>query len=383
MDKYVSGRQRELKVGLSSYSENKTVIQTVGKVGVGTTNAEQYSLKVIGDTNIVGDINVSGASTFVGVATFGNDVYIDNQLYVSEIEISGSVVIGEDISTRNLFVSGVSTFIGTSDFNSDLNVDGYAQIENLDVTTGTIGTLFSSNSNLTNIYSTGISTFGITNILDNSSTNALTITQTGSGNALVVQPNTSGLVVTDAGFVGIGNSTPGEALQVSGNVRIGSSESNYIAFRGTSGDGAGEFNHTYIGERVYDPGTELSELFIFKGNDPDIATIGPDRIRLAAAEIRLDTYTVTTPLYGPFEDAATSVNLDTRVTVKGNGFVGVGTTNPISTLDVYGDFNVSGIGTIETLDVTIGASDFLSNTNLNNTGIATLDITIITQHYVS
>ena len=70
MDKYVSGRQRELKVGLSSYSENKTVIQTVGKVGVGTTNAEQYSLKVIGDTNIVGNINVSGASTFVGVSTF-------------------------------------------------------------------------------------------------------------------------------------------------------------------------------------------------------------------------------------------------------------------------------------------------------------------------
>ena len=87
MDKYVSGRQRELQVGLSSYSENKTVIQTVGKVGVGTTNAEQYSLKVIGDTNIVGNINVSGIST-LGVTSTTN------------------------LTSQQLFVSGVSTFIG-------------------------------------------------------------------------------------------------------------------------------------------------------------------------------------------------------------------------------------------------------------------------------
>ena len=36
--KYVSGKTRELKVGLSSYSEGKPSLQVTGNVGVGTTN---------------------------------------------------------------------------------------------------------------------------------------------------------------------------------------------------------------------------------------------------------------------------------------------------------------------------------------------------------
>ena len=56
MAKFLSGRQRNLNLGIRSFTENKTVLDTVGKVGIGTTDAEQYSLKVIGDTNIVGDL---------------------------------------------------------------------------------------------------------------------------------------------------------------------------------------------------------------------------------------------------------------------------------------------------------------------------------------
>ena len=36
--KYVSGKTKELKVGLSSYSEGKPSLQVTGNVGVGTTN---------------------------------------------------------------------------------------------------------------------------------------------------------------------------------------------------------------------------------------------------------------------------------------------------------------------------------------------------------
>jgi len=136
MDKYVSGRQRQLKVGLSSYSENSTVIQTIGKVGIGTTNAQNHSLFIVGSTNIEGDINVSGVSTFVGDGNFQNDLYVNKQLYVDEIDISNGIVVGEQITTKNLLVSGVSTFIGTSDFNSNLNVDGKAEIENIQVNNG-------------------------------------------------------------------------------------------------------------------------------------------------------------------------------------------------------------------------------------------------------
>lgn len=37
MAKYTSGRQKNLKVGISSYSENLTSLEVIGKVGVGTT----------------------------------------------------------------------------------------------------------------------------------------------------------------------------------------------------------------------------------------------------------------------------------------------------------------------------------------------------------
>ena len=46
MSKFLSGRERELKVGIVSYSENKTV------------------LEVVGNSNLTGSINVTGVSTF-------------------------------------------------------------------------------------------------------------------------------------------------------------------------------------------------------------------------------------------------------------------------------------------------------------------------------
>ena len=53
MAKYNSNRQQNLKIGISSYTEDKTVLEITGKVGIGTTNA-QYSLDVVGDINLTG-----------------------------------------------------------------------------------------------------------------------------------------------------------------------------------------------------------------------------------------------------------------------------------------------------------------------------------------
>ena len=94
MSKYLSKRQPNLNLGISSYTESNTVLQTIGKVGIGTTNAQNHSLFVVGTTNITGDINVGGASTFVGVGTFGNDLYVANQLYVGVVNVSGGSSIG-------------------------------------------------------------------------------------------------------------------------------------------------------------------------------------------------------------------------------------------------------------------------------------------------
>lgn len=138
--------------------------------------------------------------------------------------------------------------------------------------------------------------------------------------------------------VGIGTTNPGESLEVAGNIRVGSSSTqNYIAFRGTTGDNqpelGGPFNHSFIGERVWDPNTERSELVIIKTNDPG-GVSGPDRIRLVGAEIKFDTY--TTGYAGSFQEVATSPNNLNRFVIKSDGTIGIGTETTKALLDVRG-----------------------------------------------
>ena len=42
MSKFLSGRQSNLKLGVAGYTESKTVLETTGKVGIGTTDAQSY-----------------------------------------------------------------------------------------------------------------------------------------------------------------------------------------------------------------------------------------------------------------------------------------------------------------------------------------------------
>jgi hypothetical protein len=68
MAKFLSGRQRDLSVGISGYTENKTVLDIVGKAGIGTTDAGGRSLYVIGDTEITG---VTTLASNGGITTTG------------------------------------------------------------------------------------------------------------------------------------------------------------------------------------------------------------------------------------------------------------------------------------------------------------------------
>jgi hypothetical protein len=64
MSKFLSGRVPEFKVGIVSYSENKTVLEVtgnayaLGNVGIGTTNPTS-SLHVVGNTLVTGIITTS------------------------------------------------------------------------------------------------------------------------------------------------------------------------------------------------------------------------------------------------------------------------------------------------------------------------------------
>ncbi len=54
MAKYLSNKLKNLKIGITSYTENDTVLQIIGDVGIGTTNATT-------DLDIAGDIRVRGS----------------------------------------------------------------------------------------------------------------------------------------------------------------------------------------------------------------------------------------------------------------------------------------------------------------------------------
>uniref|UniRef100_A0A6C0DVX9 Uncharacterized protein n=1 Tax=viral metagenome TaxID=1070528 RepID=A0A6C0DVX9_9ZZZZ len=169
-------------------------------------------------------------------------------------------------------------------------------------------------------------------------TNGVNITQGGlnaTGNS-----NTVGNIFTTGGNVGIGTNSPVDTLDVKGTLRIGNStQSNSIIFSGTFGDNQSistGIGYTLIGERVYNS-TEQSELLLFKGND--IASpSGPDRIRLLAGEHRFDTLSLG--ISGNIDSVGSHTSASNKMIITSSGNIGIGTTSPISKLDVAGSLNV-------------------------------------------
>ena len=116
-------------------------------------------------------------------------------------------------------------------------------------------------------------------------------------------------------------------------LRIGNDpQSNWIAFRGVSGDDQVPFNYTMIGERFWG-GTESSELIIFKGNDSE-GSSGPDRIRMIASQFVIDSFTAPVA-EATLDEVATNPNLVRRLTLRQNGNLGLGTDDPVTKLDVH------------------------------------------------
>ena len=120
-----------------------------------------------------------------------------------------------------------------------------------------------------------------------------------------------------------GDMTGVGSITMSGDLKIGNGTSpNTIYFYGTTGDSPGDYNHTFIAERLWG-GTESSELVLFKGNDlgngneaVNVNGSGPDRIRHIAAAHLFQTY--TSPLAGSVEDVCTSSALESLFGIAAN-----------------------------------------------------------------
>ena len=130
INKFRSGRLSHQHIGITSFTEDKLV------------------LDVIGNTNISNDLTVGG------------------DLYAPNIIVSGTgTLIGDDITTRNLDVLGIATFrgnvsiAGTLTYEDVTNVDSVGLItarSGLDILSGTIGAGNTVGKNGSYLKSTGV-----------------------------------------------------------------------------------------------------------------------------------------------------------------------------------------------------------------------------------
>ena len=131
-------------------------------------------------------------------------------------------------------------------------------------------------------------------------------------------------------------------ITTANNVQIGGSTGNnfsHISF------GLPYNDQSYIGNRVWywAGGTSPlvnTELLLAKGNNTSYA-YDIDRIRLAAPNILFDTTSQSLSSTVGFENLATSTLFETRIIIREDGKVGIGTLTPTELLDVNGNANIS------------------------------------------
>lgn len=307
-----------------------------GNLGVGVTNpssklhidGDELVTGVITATTFNGQINagvstlgiatainlttqqliVSGLSTFVGVTTFQNDVYINGDLYVTDD------LIFDESTARNINVTGVGT------------------IFNLVSTAGTVTTFDSTTSTITNLSNTRL-TSGIATITDLNVTN-LNVTNSDFINLNANNANIDVGIVTDISgtrltYTGVGTITTLDTDTAS----INNLSSDYI--------NVGVATVTILNSGIGTI-TNLNNTFLNVSGVATITTLNSTNL--------------------------TSTNSDFTNLNADYGYISVGVVTDISGTRL----NYTGVGTIATLDTTNATIDYLTNTDLTVTGIATI-----------
>jgi hypothetical protein len=287
------------------------VIDSIGRVGIGTTNPGEKVSIIDGSQFIWGSGNTNtglrlqyglGTSFWVntpsgGTMSIGGIGTSAPSSGVINITSTGNVGIGIPTPTEKLHVAGNALITGTT-FTGNLIVTG--------------GT-------------------GINWISGSTSTDMLRITQTGNGNALVVEdstnPDSSPFVINQLGNVGIGTPTPAVALQISGNA-------NSVRYEG--------IDHVY--QEYYPQGISAGR-FGFIGYE----TSGSTNLNV------FNQVSGGTLIFG--------TELNPRMYISSSGNVGIGNSNPTQRLQIA----ISGSSTIG--GTSLSGSTLLVGTINNGIGI--------------
>jgi hypothetical protein len=103
MPKFLSDRKQKLKIGISSYTDNSTVLEVTGRVGIGTTDATA-DLFVSGDAIVTGVITASEISV-------SNNIDVENNVIVSGF-VTAAQYYGDGSTLDNILSNKIEVATG-------------------------------------------------------------------------------------------------------------------------------------------------------------------------------------------------------------------------------------------------------------------------------
>ena len=305
-------------------------------------------------SNLPIDIRVTGGTYSSGTATFTNNTggtfTVTGFSTGGGSEFTGGTVTGPTVFTGGLTANTISA---TTYYNlpTDIYVTGATYSNNTftytNNTGGTFNSLFNTMTGLTITGDLTVTAGTQSWFSGNSASDLVRITQTGSGNALVVEdstnPDTSQFVVDNTGNVGIGTNTPIAKLQISNtattvNPALYTSDFVILTAEGTApgfniisaGDASGNRG---VFKATRSRGT-LSSPTLPQSGDGTLSLLGAiyDGVtNLSTASIQMEVDGAVTANTAPQRivfATTTGSSRTERMRITSDGKVGIGTTTP-------------------------------------------------------
>jgi hypothetical protein len=362
-----------LKVGNFEISDNTTFIRVVsGSVGIGSTQPKA-TLDIIGDVAIAGiatitridtqNIRVSSASSF-GSVSIGNTQVISSsrQLQnITSLDTTTTATIETAIANspntfNDLNVTGITTLstlgvTGLTTTNNFINT-GIATISNLRVTNSLNSTGISTISDLIsgNLFTTGISTFNSLGVSGLSTTRNLIVTGITTVNDLYVSSNKT---VSIASSVGIGTTVARYNLDVNGDINLTGKLS-------VADGGFGVENQVLLSGGLGQP---------TKWGQPEGITVGS---AASVGTFNVNDNAIYYPAFLSKTEGVQSIYLDSNGLAynPSTNRLGIGTTAPSANLNVSGSTLLSGNNVLSgvttvtnTLDINTTNVRYIPSTN--------------------